>query len=177
MAKLLPMVGLLTMVLQQTGCSRDVRFDPEGCDVQIVGRWFVDGENPDLDTCGSISAVELAIINDQEDQFWSVNELLLRCNAADDSNAVVIDGGAFLNTILVPRGRCGGGGEILEDREGPYKYRWRAITNLNFITDCTPISEADIVPVDVDGGTQLILELPDVDFQTMDAGTACPDGG
>ena len=177
MEKLVMVMGLLTMVLQHTGCSRDVRFDPEGCDAQIVGRWFVDGENPDLDTCGSISAVELAIINDQEDEFWSVDELLLRCNAADDSNAVVIDGGAFLNTILVPRGRCGGGGEILEDREGPYKYRWRAITNLNFIVDCTPISEADIVPVDVDGGTQLILELPDVDFQTMDAGTICPDGG
>jgi len=155
-----------------TSCIEDVRFNPSGCEVQVRGQWFVDGENPNATTCGNIALVELAIINDPETEFWSASEFLLRCDAAEDNNAVVIDGGAFLDTILVPRGRCGGTGEILQDRVGPYKYRWRSTTDQNFIVDCSPILEREITTVD--GGTELILDLPPVDFTTMDAGVDCP---
>ena len=156
----------------QAGCVEDVRFNPSGCDVQVRGRWFVDGQNPNADTCGNIALVELAIINDAETEFWAAPEFLLRCDAASDSNATVIDGGAFLDTLTVTRGRCDGTGAILEDRTGPYKYRWRSTTGQNFIVDCSPISEQEITSID--GGTQRILQLPSVDFITMDAGVQCP---
>ena len=154
----------------QAGCVEDVRFDPSGCDVQVRGRWFVDGQNPDMTTCENIALVELAIINDPERQFWSAPEFTLKCDAATDSNATVIDGGAFLDTITVTRGRCDGTGAILKDRIGPYKYRWRATTGQNFIVDCSPIRAEDIVPID--GG--LLLDLPPVFFQTADGGVECP---
>lgn len=163
----------------EAGCVADERFNPSGCDVQVRGRWFVDGEDPNMTTCQEIALVELAIINDPETEFWSAPEFTLKCDAATDSNATVIDGGAFLDTLTVTRNRCGGTGEILKDRERPdagerlpYKYRWRATTNQNFIVDCTPIRAQDIVPID--GGTQLLLDLPPVDFQTMDGGVECP---
>ena len=156
----------------QAGCIEDVRFNPSGCDVQVRGRWFVDGENPNEMTCGNIALVELAIFNDPEIQFWVPPEFLLKCDAATDSNATVIDGGAFLNTMTVTRDRCDGTGAILKDRPGPYKYRWRATTDQNFIVDCSPIEPQPIVPID--GGTQLLLDLPPVFFQTMDGGVVCP---
>lgn len=156
----------------QTGCVEDVRFNPSGCDVQVRGRWFVDNENPNETTCGNIALVELAIINDPETQFWSAPEFTLKCDAATDSNATVIDGGAYLDTLTVTRGRCHDTGAILEDRVGPYKYRWRSTTDQNFIVDCSPIKAQNITPID--GGTQLILDLPPVNFLTMDGGVECP---
>ncbi|MGB5809787.1 MAG: hypothetical protein WBG86_04600 [Polyangiales bacterium] len=163
---------LLVAVSFGTGCIEDVRYNPSGCEVQVRGQWFVNGENPDETTCGNIALVELALINEDETQFWSPPEFLLRCDPSTDSNASVIDGGAFLDTILVTRNRCGGTGQILLDQEAPYKYRWRSTTSQNFLVDCSPI-ESQLITT-TDGGTQLILDLPPVDFSTMDAGVECP---
>ncbi|MEM7138539.1 MAG: hypothetical protein AAF500_18305 [Myxococcota bacterium] len=165
-------VALFGGVVAGIGCIEDVRFNPSGCEVQVRGQWFVNGENPDEETCGNIALVELAIINEEETEFWSAPEFLLRCDAASDSNAVVIDGGAFIDTMLVTRNRCGGGGEILEFQVPPYKYRWRSTTDQNFIVDCSPILEQEITTID--GGTGFILDLPPVDFITMEAGVECP---
>jgi len=95
------------------GCVDDVRFNPSGCDVQVRGRWLVDGQNPTAETCGNIALVELTIIDEPELEFWAAPEFLLKCDAKTDSNAVIIDGGAYLDTMLVTRNRCGGTGEIL----------------------------------------------------------------
>ena len=53
-----------------------------------------------------------------------------------------------------------------------FKYRWRATTGQNFIVDCSPI-EIEAV-TEIDGGTQFILEVPPVNFTTMDGGVECP---
>ncbi len=162
------MVGTLS-----TGCVEDVRFNPSGCDVHVRGRWRVDGQDPTADTCGDIGLVELAIIDDSERQFWAAPEFTLRCDAASDANAVVIDGGAYLDTIRVTRNRCGGTGKILKDPpDQQYKSRWRATTELKFVVDCSPIQTTPITTID--GGTDLILDVGTVDFQTLDAGVECP---
>ncbi|MGB5373177.1 MAG: hypothetical protein WBM75_04575 [Polyangiales bacterium] len=158
------------------GCVDDVRFNPSGCDVHVRGRWLVDGQNPTAETCGNIALVELAIIDDLERQFWAAPEFTLRCDALSDSNAVVIDGEAYLDTILVTRNRCGGTGKILgqppDTLPQEYKSRWRATTSLKFIVDCSPIQTTPITTID--GGTDLILDVGTVDFRTSDAGVECP---
>jgi len=158
------------------GCVEDVRFNPSGCDVHVRGRWLVDGQNPTAETCGSIALVELAIIDNPERQFWAAPEFTLRCDALSDSNAVVIDGEAYLDTILVTRNRCGGTGKILKEppEQDPqeYKSRWRATTGLKFIVDCSPIQITPITTID--GGTDLILDVGTVNFRTLDAGVECP---
>jgi hypothetical protein len=158
------------------GCVEDVRFNPSGCDVHVRGRWLVDGQNPTAETCGNIALVELAIIDNPERQFWAAPEFTLRCDALSDSNAVVIDGEAYLDTILVTRNRCGGTGKILQNppEQDPqeYKSRWRATTGLKFVVDCSPIQITPITTVD--GGTDLILDVGTVDFRTLDAGVECP---
>ncbi len=154
------------------GCIEDVRFNPSGCEVQVRGQWLVNGENPNVSVCENIALVELAIINDQETEFWSAPEFTLRCDPSTDSNATVIDGAAFLDTIAVTRGRCDDTGAILQNRTGPYRYRWRATTTQNFIVDCSPILAQDLEPID--GSNQLLLNLPPVNFITMDAGVECP---
>jgi len=160
-----------------TGCVEDVRFDPSGCDVHVRGRWLVDEQNPTEETCANIALVELAIINEPERQFWAAPEFTLKCDALSDSNAVVIDGGAYLDTTLVTRNRCGGTGRILEKPPEPapqqYKSRWRATTSLKFVVDCSPIEVTPITTVD--GGTELLLDVGTVDFRTMDGGVACPE--
>ena len=159
-----------------TGCVDDVRFNPSGCDVHVRGRWLVDGQNPTAEVCGNIALVELAIIDDLERQFWAAPEFTLRCDTLSDSNVVVIDGGAYLDTILVTRNRCDGTGKILQKppNELPqeYKSRWRATTGLKFIVDCSPIQTTLITTID--GGTDMILDVGTVDFQTLDAGVECP---
>jgi len=155
------------------GCVDDVRFNPSGCQVQVRGRWLVDGQNPTAETCGNIALVELAIIDEPEVEFWVAPEFLLRCDAATDSNAIVIDGGAYLDTMLVTRNRCGGTGEILENPPSEqYKFRWRATTDLKFIVYCSPIEIAQITPID--GGTQLLLDVGTVNFRTADGEVVCP---
>jgi len=168
------------------GCFADERFNPSGCDVHVRGRWLVDGQNPTAETCGNIALVELAIINEPERQFWAAPEFTLRCDAASDSNAWVVDGGvddgaAYLDTTLVTRNRCGGTGKILQNppETNPpdpdtqrYKSRWRATTGLKFIVDCSPIQTTLITTID--GGTDEILDVGTVDFRTMDAGVECP---
>jgi len=158
------------------GCVDNVRFDPSGCDVHVRGRWLVDRQDPTAETCSNIALVELAIINDPERQFWAAPEFTLRCDAASDSNAVVIDGAAYLDTILVTRNRCGGTGEILgkppDTLPQAYKSRWRATTGLKFVVDCSPIQTTPITTID--GGTDLILDVGTVDFRTMDGGVECP---
>ncbi len=155
------------------GCVEDVRFNPSGCDVQVRGRWLVDGRNPTAETCGNIALVELAIIDEPVLEFWAAPEFLLKCDAQSDSNAVVIDGGAYLDTMLVTRNRCGGTGEILEKPPSDqYKSRWRATTDLKFVVDCSPIIPTQITPID--GGTQLLLDVGTVNFQTADGGVVCP---
>ncbi len=158
------------------GCVEDVRFNPSGCDVHVRGRWLVDGQNPTAETCGNIALVELAIIDDPVRQFWAAPEFTLRCDASSDSNAIVIDGAAYLDTILVTRNRCGGTGKILrlppEEEPQEYKSRWRATTDLKFVVDCSPIQ---ITPIKtIDGGTDLILDVGTIDFRTLDAGVECP---
>ncbi len=172
-SKLVLLMALTGSALE-AGCVRDERFNPSGCDVQVRGQWLVETQNPNMTTCQNIALVELAIIDDLETEFWSAPEFTLKCDAATDSNATVIDGGAFLDTLTVTRGRCGGTGAILKDREGDYKYRWRATTSQNFIVDCSPILSQGIMPID--GGTQLLLDLPTVNFQTADGGVECPLG-
>lgn len=160
--------------LLPAGCVEDVRFNPSGCEVHVRGRWLVDGQDPTLQTCEDIALVELAIIDDAELQFWVAPEFTLKCDAESDANAVVVDGGAYLDTMLVTRNRCDGTGAILaEPLNNEYKSRWRAETDLKFIVDCSPIQTTQIVPVD--GGTQLLLDLGTVDFQTADAGVICPE--
>jgi len=159
------------------GCVEDVRFNPSGCDVQVRGRWLVDGQNPTAETCGNIALVEFAIIDEPEREFWAAPEFLLRCDAETDSNAIVIDGGAYLDTMLVTRNRCGGTGEILQNPPTEqYKSRWRATTDLKFVVDCSPVVATPITPIvtSVDGGTQLLLDLGMVNFQTADGGATCP---
>jgi|GEM_PF-1420655 len=171
-SNILLVLALLDAALA-TGCVQDVRFDPSGCDVHVRGRWLVDGQNPTEATCGDIALVELAIINEPETQFWVAPEFSLKCDAKTDSNAAVIDGGAYLDTMLVTRNRCGGTGEILEEPpDNQYKSRWRATTDLKFIVDCSAIATTQITAVD--GGTQLLLDVGTVNFQTGDGGVTCP---
>ncbi len=175
-----------------TACTADVRFNPSGCEVQVRGRWLVDGQNPTEETCGSIALVELAIIDQPETQFWVAPEFSLRCDPSTDPNAAIIDGGAYIDTQIVTRNRCGGTGEILKIPPpldggvdgglpldaGPdgevlvYKSRWRATTSLLFVVDCSPIESTQITPID--GGPDLLLDVGTVDFRTGDAGMECP---
>jgi hypothetical protein len=155
------------------GCVEDVRFNPSGCEVHVRGRWLVDGQDPTAATCGNIALVELAIIDDPEIQFWAAPEFTLKCDAENDANAVVIDGGAYLDTLLVTRNRCSGTGAILEQPpDDQYKSRWRATTELKFVVDCSSIQTTQITPID--GGTQLLLDVGTFDFQTADGGGVCP---
>ena len=155
------------------GCVEDVRFNPSGCDVQVRGRWLVDGQNPTAETCGNIALVELAIIDQPEIEFWAAPEFLLRCDAESDPNAVVIDGGAYLDTMIVTRNRCDGTGKILENPPTEeYKSRWRATTDLKFVVDCSPIITTQLTPID--GGTDLLLDVGTVNFITADGGVVCP---
>ena len=156
-----------------TGCVEDVRFNPSGCEVQVRGRWLVDGQNPTVETCGNIALVELAIIDEPELEFWIPPEFSLRCDAESDSNAVVIDGGAYIDTRIVTRDRCGGSGEILTDPpDQQYKSRWRSTTDLKFVVDCSPVETTQITPID--GGAQLLLDVGTVNFNTADGGVTCP---
>jgi hypothetical protein len=167
------MCGLMGAVFP-AGCVEDVRFNPSGCDVHVRGRWLVDGQDPSDEVCEDIALVELAIIDDAELQFWAAPEFTLTCDPENDANAVVVDGGAYLDTMLVTRNRCDGTGAILATPlNAQYKSRWRATTELKFIVDCTPIQTTQITPVD--GGTQLLLDLGTVDFRTADAGVICPE--
>ena len=157
----------------QAGCVEDVRFNPSGCQVHVRGRWLVDGEDPSQETCGNIALVELAIIDEPEQEFWIAPEFSLRCDAENDSNAVVIDGEAFIDTRIVTRNRCGGSGQIL--RETPineYKSRWRGTDNLKFVVDCTPIVVTEITTEEGD----LLLDLGTINLTTGDPGTECPPG-
>jgi len=169
--KLLLVLALMGGALQ-AGCVEDVRFNPSGCDVHVRGRWLVDTQNPNAETCKNIALVELAIIDQQETQFWSAPEFTLRCDAESDSNAVVIDGGAYLDTEIVTRNRCDGTGKILaEPPTNEYKSRWRGTTDLKFVVDCSPIVTTQIS--EADGG--MVLDLGTIDFQTRDGGTVCPE--
>jgi len=40
------------------------------------------------------------------------------------------------------------------------------------VVDCSPIVETQITPID--GGTQLLLDVGTVNFQTADGGVTCP---
>jgi len=177
-----PEMRVTTLVLALTtgalsaACVQDVRFNPSGCDVHVRGRWLVNGQEPTAETCENIALVELAIIDEPVLQFWSAPEFLLKCDAENDSNAVV-DGGAYLDTQLVTRNRCDGTGAILAmppevDGEVRYKSRWRATTGLKFVVDCSQIATTELTTID--GGTQMLLDVGTVDFRTMDGGVACP---
>ena len=156
-----------------TGCVEDVRFNPSGCQVHVRGRWLVDGQDPSSETCGNIALVELAIIDDPELEFYVPPEFSLRCDPTTDDNAAIVDGGAYIDTQLVTRNRCGGGGEILKlPPDEAYKSRWRSTTDLKFVVDCSPIEAHRIEPID--GGTELLLDVGTVNFQTQDGGVACP---
>jgi hypothetical protein len=153
------------------GCVEDVRFNPSGCEVHVRGRWLIDGQDPTEETCGNIALVELAIIDEPEQQFWVAPEFSLRCDAENDSNAVVIDGGAYIDTRIVTRNRCGGGGEILQENPlNSYKSRWRGTDNLKFVVDCTPIESTEIT---VEDGDRL-LDLGTINLTTGESGTECP---
>jgi hypothetical protein len=149
------------------------RFDPSGCDVHVRGRWQVDGLDPDAETCGNIAVVELAIINEAEDEFWIPAELSLRCDPINDPDAVIIDGAAYIDTRIATRDRCGGSGEVLASPPGDeYKTRWRGTDDLKFIVDCSPIEVNQVTPID--GGTELLLDVGTVNLRTGPAGPMCP---
>ncbi len=154
------------------GCIEDVRFNPSGCDVHVRGRWLVDGQDPSSENCGNIALVELAIIDDLERQFWVAPEFSLRCDPENDNNSVTIDGGAYIDTRIVTRNRCGGSGEILrEPLANEYKSRWRGTTELKFVVDCSPIELNAVTENDGD----LLLDVGTVNFITQDGGVACPE--
>jgi hypothetical protein len=116
--------------------------------------------------------VELAIIDEPELEFWIPPEFSLRCDAASDPNAAVIDGGAYIDTRIVTRNRCGGTGKILRNPPTEeYKSRWRATTDLKFVVDCSPIKVTQIT----DGGVDLLLDVGTVNFMTADGGVTCPE--
>ncbi len=157
----------------QAGCVEDVRFNPSGCQVHVRGRWLVDGEDPSQETCGNIALVELAIINEPENEFWVPAEFSVRCDTQGDSNVTVIDGGAYIDTTIATRGRCGGSGEILQDTPtNEYKSRWRGTTDLRFVVDCTPIVATPISDAP-DAGQ--ILDLGTINLMTQDGGAVCPE--
>jgi hypothetical protein len=169
----LPLVLALMGGGLPAGCVEDVRFNPSGCDVHVRGRWLVDGDDPSAETCGNIALVELAIIDEPEEEFWIPPEFSVRCDGVDDSNVTIIDGGAYIDTRVSTRGRCGGSGEILrEPLTSEYKSRWRGATGLRFVVDCTPIETTSITP-DVDGG--MILDLGTINLVTQDGGMVCPE--
>ena len=170
LSKLLLVLALLGGALP-AGCVEDVRFNPSGCEVHVRGRWQIDGQDPNETTCGNIALVELAIIDEPESEFWIAPEFSLRCDAEQDSNAIVIDGGAYLDTMLVTRDRCGGSGKILEDPPNDeYKSRWRGTTDLKFVVDCTPIEATPISEVD----GERVLDLGTINLVTQDGGVECP---
>lgn len=170
LSKLLLVLALLGGALP-AGCVEDVRFNPSGCEVHVRGRWQIDGQDPNETTCGNIALVELAIIDEPEREFWIAPEFSLRCDAEQDSNAIVIDGGAYLDTMLVTRDRCGGSGKILEDPPNDeYKSRWRGTTDLKFVVDCTPIEATPISEVD----GERVLDLGTINLVTQDGGVECP---
>lgn len=155
------------------GGGTESRFDPSGCDVHVRGRWQVDGQDPDAETCGNIALVELAIVNDSGDEFWVPAEFSLRCDAESDANAVIIDGGAYVDTRIAARNRCGGDGEILsKPATGEYKSQWRGLSDLRFIVDCSPIEVHQVTPIGA--GTELLLDVGTVNLRTGPAGTTCP---
>ena len=169
-SRVVPVLALVVGALG-AGCVEDVRFNPSGCEVHVRGRWLVDGQDPSAETCGNIALVELAIIDDPELEFWVAPEFSLRCDAEEDSNAAIIDGGAYIDTRIVTRNRCGGSGEILEETPtNEYKSRWRGTTDLRFVVDCSPI---ETHPITLDDGTML-LDVGTVDFRTGDGGVDCP---
>lgn len=170
LSKLLLVLALLGGALP-AGCVEDVRFNPSGCEVHVRGRWQIDGQDPNETTCGNIALVELAIIDEPEREFWIAPEFSLRCDAEQDSNAIVIDGGAYLDTMLVTRDRCGGSGKILQDPPNDeYKSRWRGTTDLKFVVDCTPIEATPISEVD----GERVLDLGTINLVTQDGGVECP---
>lgn len=170
LSKLLLVLALLGGALP-AGCVEDVRFNPSGCEVHVRGRWQIDGQDPNETTCGNIALVELAIIDEPESEFWIAPEFSLRCDAEQDSNAIVIDGGAYLDTMLVTRDRCGGSGKILQDPPNDeYKSRWRGTTDLKFVVDCTPIEATPISEVD----GERVLDLGTINLVTQDGGVECP---
>ncbi len=153
------------------GTGGESRFNPSGCEVHVRGRWLVDGQDPSAETCGNIALVRLNLVDDPEEQFWVPAEFSLRCDAENDENAAIIDGGAYIDTRIVTRSRCGGSGEIL--REPPtneYKSRWTALTDTQFIVDCSPIIAISIMPTEGD----LLLDVGTVNLRTGPAGTTCP---
>ncbi len=164
-------LGLALVATPLSGCVEDVRYNPSGCEVHVRGRWLIDGQNPSPETCGNIALVELAIIDEPETQFWVPPEFSLRCDA-DDANAYVVDGAAYIDTRFVTRNRCGGSGEILDlpPLDG-YKSRWRGTTDLKFVVDCTPIALTEITQI----GDDLVLDLGTIDLQTLEPGTTCPE--
>ena len=170
LSKLLLVLALLGGALP-AACVEDVRFNPSGCEVHVRGRWQIDGQDPNETTCGNIALVELAIIDEPESEFWIAPEFSLRCDAEQDSNAIVIDGGAYLDTMLVTRDRCGGSGKILQDPPNDeYKSRWRGTTDLKFVVDCTPIEATPISEVD----GERVLDLGTINLVTQDGGVECP---
>ena len=155
------------------GTGGESRFDPSGCEVHVRGRWQVDGLDPNPDTCGNIALVELAIISEAEDEFWVPAAFALRCDPTNDPEAVIIDGGAYIDTRIATGGRCGGSGEILASPPSDeYKTRWRGSDDLRFVIDCSPIEVDQVTPVD--GGAELLLDVGTVNLRTGPAGTTCP---
>ena len=170
LSKLLLVLSLLGGALPAGGVE-DVGFNHSGCEVHVRGRWQIDGQDPNETTCGNIALVELAIIDEPESEFWIAPEFSLRCDAEQDSNAIVIDGGAYLDTMLVTRDRCGGSGKILQDPPNDeYKSRWRGTTDLKFVVDCTPIEATPISEVD----GERVLDLGTINLVTQDGGVECP---
>lgn len=166
-------VVVLVASALQASCVEDVRFNPSGCEVHVRGRWLIDGEDPSQETCGNIALVELAIIDEPEQEFWVAPEFSLRCDAENDSNAAIIDGGAYIDTRIVTRNRCGGSGEILQENPlNEYKSRWRGTDNLKFVVDCTPIVATEIITEDGDR----LLDLGTINLTTGEAGVECPAG-
>ncbi len=137
------------------GCVQDARFDPKGCDWNLTGSWTVDGEPASAASCGDgnggITEVQLFIWNEELDEAWTDDQVLLF-----DCNPVTTDGGAprFLDTKARSPRRCGDTGRIL--RAGTYSGQWVARDSLNNILDCKPLevlvpptAPSDVVDVGV----------------------------
>ncbi len=65
-------------------CVIDPRFDPRGNDVSLEGSWTINAQPPTDETCAmaGIAVVELRILDDADDDFYTDEEFRFPCAQA-----------------------------------------------------------------------------------------------
>lgn len=126
--------AVLVVALWGTGCVQDARFDPRGCEWNLLGDWTIDDEPASAESCGDdsggITEVQLFVWNEDDSETFSDSQVLLfPCNNTDPTQP------DFLNTAQENPQRCMDTGRYLVS--GSYRAQWVARDNLNNILDCT----------------------------------------